>query len=277
MKKILKHAFFLSLLVAVVASCKKDEKKVYFEGGTNPVLSASITSATLPLSFATKDNQALKLTWTNPNYQFNTGISSQDVSYQIEIDTTGANFTSPKRQTIAVSKELSKTFIVSEFNGYLLNQLQLDTSVPHKIELRVKSFLANQSAIQYSNVLKYTVVPYPIPPVVNPPVTGRLFLVGDATQGGWNNPVPTPAQEFTKKDALHFEITVALNGGKEYLFLPLNGDWGHKYACKKKADQSATGGDFGYDFGDNFPGPAASGNYKIEVDFQRGKYTVTKL
>ena len=277
MKKILKHAFFLSLLVAVVASCKKDEKKVYFEGGTNPVLSASITSATLPLSFAAKDNEALKLTWTNPNYQFNTGISSQDVSYQIEIDTTGANFTSPKRQTIAVSKELSKTFIVSEFNGYLLNQLQLDTSVPHKIELRVKSFLANQSAIQYSNVLKYTVVPYPIPPVVNPPVTGRLFLVGDATQGGWNNPVPTPAQEFTKKDALHFEITVALNGGKEYLFLPLNGDWGHKFACKKKADQSATGGDFGYDFGDNFPGPAASGNYKIEVDFQRGKYTVTKL
>ena len=265
------------MLVAVVASCKKDEKKVYFEGGTNPVLSASITSATLPLSFAAKDNEALKLTWTNPNYQFNTGISSQDVSYQIEIDTTGANFTSPKRQTIAVSKELSKTFIVSEFNGYLLNQLQLDTSVPHKIELRVKSFLANQSAIQYSNVLKYTVVPYPIPPVVNPPVTGRLFLVGDATQGGWNNPVPTPAQEFTKKDALHFEITVALNGGKEYLFLPLNGDWGHKFACKKKADQSATGGDFGYDFGDNFPGPAASGNYKIEVDFQRGKYTVTKL
>ena len=277
MKKILKHAFFLSLLVAVVASCKKDEKKVYFEGGTNPVLSASITSATLPLSFAAKDNEALKLTWTNPNNQFNTGISSQDVSYPIEIDTTGANFTSPKRQTIAVSKELSKTFIVSEFNGYLLNQLQLDTSVPHKIELRVKSFLTNQSAIQYSNVLKYTVVPYPIPPVVNPPVTGRLFLVGDATQGGWDNPVPTPAQEFTKKDALHFEITVALNGGKEYLFLPLNGDWGHKFACKKKSDQSATGGDFGYDFGDNFPGPAASGNYKIEVDFQRGKYTVTKL
>lgn len=277
MKKILKQVFFLSLLVAVVASCKKDEKKVYFEGGTSPVLTASVTSATLPLSFAAKDNEALKLTWTNPNYQFNTGVSSQDVSYQIEIDTTGANFTSPKRQTVAVSKELSKTFNVAEFNGYLLNQLQLDTSVPHKIELRVKSFLTNQSAVLYSNVLKYTVVPYPIPPVVNPPVTGRLFLVGDATQGGWDNPVPTPAQEFTKKDALHFEITVALNGGKEYLFLPLNGDWGHKFACKKKADQSASGGDFGFDLGDNFPGPTASGNYKIEVDFQRGKYTVTKM
>ncbi len=277
MKKILKQLFALSLLVAFIASCKKDEHKVYLEGGTNPVLTPSVTSANLPLSFLNKDNEALKLTWTNPNYQFNTGISSQDVSYQIEIDTTGANFTSPKRQTIAVSKELTRTFVVSEFNGYLLNQLQLDTSVSHNIELRVKSFLTNQSAVLYSNVIKYKVVPYPIPPVVAPPSTGKLFLVGDATNGGWNNPVPTPAQEFTKKDALHFELTVALIGGKEYLFLPLNGDWGHKYACKKKADQSPTGGDFGYDFGDNFPGPTASGNYKIEVDFQRGKYAVTKM
>ncbi len=277
MKKILKQLFFLSLLVAVLASCKKDEHKVYFEGGTDPVLQSSITSTTLPLSFLNKDKEALKLNWTNPGYNFNTGTSSQDVSYQIEIDTAGANFSNPKRQTVAVSKELSKTFIVSEFNGYLLNQLQLDTSVPHNIEIRVKSFLTNQSAVLYSNVLKYSVVPYPIPPVVAPPTTGKLYIVGDATVGQWNNPVPAPAQEFTKKDALHFEITLALTGGKEYLFLPLNGDWGHKFACKKKADQSPSGGDFGFDYGDNFPGPAASGNYKIEVDFQRGKYTVTKM
>ncbi|CAN5696361.1 hypothetical protein BH11BAC3_BH11BAC3_24880 [soil metagenome] len=277
MKKIVKQICCLGFMVAMFASCKKDENKVYYEGGTDPVLQASITSTTLPLSFFNKDKEALKLNWTNPGYNFNTGTSSQDVSYQIEIDTTGANFTSSKRQTVAVSKELSKTFLVSEFNGYLLNQLQLDTSVPHNIEIRVKSFLTNQSVVLYSNVLKYTVVPYPIPPVVNPPSTGRLFIVGDATDGQWNNPVPTPTQEFTKKDALHFEITVALTGGKEYLFLPLNGDWGHKFACKKKADQSPSGGDFGFDFGDNFPGPTASGNYKIEVDFQRGKYTVTKM
>ena len=277
MKKIFKSLLFLSFLATVFVSCKKDENKVFFEGGTSPALTSTISSANLPLSFANKDKEAIKLSWTNPNYQFNTGVSSQDVSYQIEIDTAGANFSSPKRQTVAVSKELSRSFTVSEFNGYLLNQLQLDTSVVHNIELRVKSFLTNQSAVLYSNVLKFTVIPYPIPPVVAPPTTGKLFLVGDATNGGWNNPVPVPAQEFTKKDALHFELTTDLIGGKEYLFLPLNGDWGHKYACKKKADQSASGGDFGYDFGDNFPGPAASGKYKIEVDFQRGKYTVTKV
>ncbi len=277
MKNILKQLFFLSLVAALVPSCKKVEHKVYFNGGTPPVLTASVTSPDLPLSFLNRDNEALKLTWTNPNYQFNTGISSQDVSYQIEIDTAGANFTNPKRQTVSVSKDLSRTFLVSEFNGFLLNQLQLDTSVSHNIEIRVKSSLTNQSVALYSNVLKYAAVPYPIPPVVAPPSTGKLFLVGDATDGGWNNPVPVPTQEFTKIDALHFEISVPLTGGKQYLFIPLNGDWGHKFACKKTADQSPDGGDFGFDFTDNFPGPAASGNYKIAVDFQRGKYTVTKL
>jgi len=276
MKNILKQLFFFSLLAVIFASCKKDENKVYFEGGTSPVLSSSVNSPDLPLSYSNKDNEAIKLSWTNPNYQFNTGISSQDVSYQIEIDTAGANFTNPNKQTISVSKDLSRTFLVSEFNGFLLNQLQLDTSVSHNIEIRVKSSLTNQSVTLYSNVLKYAVVPYPIPPVVAPPSTGKLFLVGDATDGGWNNPVPLPSQEFVKIDALHFEITIGLIGGKEYLFIPLNGDWGHKFACKKTADQSPDGGDFGLDLSDNFPGPVASGNYKIEVDFQRGKYTVTK-
>ena len=277
MKKIIQQLFFLSLLIVLFTSCKKDENKVYFEGGTNPVLTTSITTATLPLSFANKDKQAVTLSWTNPNYKMNTGVSSQDVSYQIEIDTTGANFTSSKKQTVAVSKDLNLSFAVSVLNGYLLNQLQLIPAVSHDIEMRVKCFLTNESAVLYSNVVKFKVTPYAIPPVVDAPTTGKLFLVGSATPGAWNNPVPTPSQEFTKKDALHFEITVSLSGGGEYLFLPLNGDWGHKFSCKKTADQSPNGGDFGYDFSDNFSGPAASGNYKIEVDFQRGKYTVTKL
>ena len=212
MKKIVKQLFFLSLLVALFASCKKDENKVYFKGGTSPVLSTSVTSPSLPLSFLNKDNEALKLSWTNPNYQFTTGISSQDVSYQIEIDTTGSNFTSPKKQTVSVSKDLSKSFLVSEFNGFLLNQLQLVPSVSHNIELRLSSFLTNKSALLYSNVLKYTVVPYAIPPVVAPPASQTLYIVGDATPGGWpplsNNP---SIEKFTTVSPTDYIITIPYN------------------------------------------------------------------
>jgi starch-binding outer membrane protein SusE/F len=277
MKNIIKLLLGSFLVAGFLTACKKEENKVYFQGGKAPVLSTSVTGSELPLAYADRDKEAVKLIWTNPDYKFNTGSSSQDVNYQIEIDTAGANFTNSNKQTVSVSKELSKSFGVSEFNGYLLNQLQLKVSQPHEIEIRVKSFLGSDAQLLYSNVLKYTITPYSIPPVVNPPTTGSLFLVGNATDGGWDNPVPIPTQEFIKIDDLHFEITVPLIGGKEYLFIPLNGDWGHKFACKKTSDQSPAGGDFGFDYSSNFPGPAASGTYKIVVDFQRGKYTVTKL
>jgi hypothetical protein len=151
--------------------------------------------------------------------------------------------------------------------------------MPHNLEMRVIAGLGtNNAARLVSNVLKFVVTPYAIPPKVTPPTTGHLYIVGSATAGGWNNPVPVPTQEFTKISETLYEITVPLIGGQEYLFLPLNGDWGHKYSVPSKGVAGLSeGGDFKMDASDNFPGPAASGNYKITVDFQRGKFTVTKV
>lgn len=275
MKNLIKLILIL-VLPAIIWSCKKDENKDYYLGGTAPVLSASVTG-NIPLSYTHAGDPAFTLNWTNPNYQFTTGISSQDVTYLIEIDTTGANFTNPNKQSVSVSKDLSITFTQSQFNDYLLNTLQLNTTSSHNIEIRVTSSLGKNQAMLVSNVMKFTVQPYAIPPKVTPPATGHLYLVGSATAGGWNNPVPVPTQEFTKVSPTLYEITVNLNGGQEYLLLPLNGDWGHKYAVPDKTVAGLNnGGDFKMDASDNIPGPAASGTYKIVVDFQRGKFTVTK-
>ncbi len=277
MKSLFKILILSSLIASALWSCSKDEKKDYFEGGTAPVLTASVTD-NLPLDYAKKDEPAFQLSWTNPDYKFTTGVSSQDVNYLIEIDTAGANFTNPARQTVAISKELSKTFNQGEFNDYLLNQLVLKPGMSHNLEIRVKSTLGSTGAVPLmSNVLPFAVTPYAIPPKVPPPASGQLFIVGSATAGDWNNPVPVPTQQFTQISPTLYEITVALKGGQEYLFLPLNGDWGHKYAVKDNTVSGlADGGDFGYDFSKNFPGPAADGTYKISADFQRGKFTVTK-
>jgi hypothetical protein len=279
MKKILKQLFFLSLLVAVFSSCKKDENKVYYEGGTNPVLTSSVTSPVLPLAFGNKDQVALVLNWTNPDYKMNTGISSQDVSYQVEIDTTGSNFTSNKRQTVAISKELSKSFIVSEFNGFLLNQLQLVPDVSHNIELRLRSSLINSSALLYSNVIKYTVTPYAIPPAVAPPTDGTLWLTGDATTSGYSNPLPSPydvSQKFTKLSNTVYELTVDFKGGGAYKLIQKQGDWSTQFHMITGG--AWDGGDFEKKDSDpGFPGPTAAGKYKVTVDFQRGKYAAVKL
>ena len=276
MKTLLSKLFFICATATLFVACTKDEARDTFQGGTAPVLSASV-AGTIPLSFVDKDKTALTLNWTNPNYQFASGISSQDVSYVIEIDVTGNNFTGAGKQTLSVSKELSISFTQSVFNDYLLNQLQLAPSVAKSIDIRITASLTASLTQLASNVLKFNVTPYAIPPKVNPPASGQLFLVGSATAGGWNNPVPVPSQQFTKISTTVYEITLSLIGGNEYLFLPVNGDWSHKYAVPDKTVGGLnSGGDFGYDKNDNFPGPAVNGTYKIQVDFQRGKFTVTK-
>src|SRR5215471_5762195 len=102
-------------------SCEKEENKVFYEGGTAPVLAAN-KSGTIPLSFASKDQEAVKLSWSNPDYKFTTGVSSQSVTYQMEIDTTGANFTNPQRKVLSISNNLALSISQNDLNDYLLNQ-----------------------------------------------------------------------------------------------------------------------------------------------------------
>jgi len=280
MKYISKILLLSSLLITSLWSCKKDENQVFFTGGTEPVLKSSLASASsLTLTEPDKDLTAFVLSWTNPNYSFTTGVSSQNVSYTIEIDTTGANFTSPKKKEVSLSSDLSKGITIGELNSYAVADLGLKTGMNHNIELRVKSSLAN-AGVLYSNVIKYTINPYLVVKVALPS-SGDLFLVGNASPGGWNNPVPVPSQQFTRLNSCQFELSsLAITGGNEYLLLPENGNWGKKYAI---IDNSIAGVDVTGTFqyytsgGSNFKAPAASGNYKFEINFATAKYKVTKL
>jgi hypothetical protein len=143
--------------------------------------------------------------------------------------------------------------------------------------MRVISSLSNNNGALASNVLKFTITPFAIPPAVTPPASGKLFIVGNATPGGWNNPVPEPAQEFTKISNTLFEISLNLNPGLSYLFLPVNGSWAAKYGgFGANNSNNVNGGDF-REGGSDLLSPSTSGMHKIVVDFQRGKFTVTKL
>ena len=289
MKNILKILSFTFTLIIILISCKKDEHQIFYEGGTPPALTASRTG-TIPLSFTNSAQEAIKLSWTNPEYKFTTGINSQDVNYLIEVDTTGANFTNPKRQTISISKDLTKSFTVAEFNDFLLNQLQLDSLSAHNLEIRVTSSVGGSIPLN-SNVLKFTgVKPYAIPPKVTPPGTppnytdGKLYITGSATPASWmaGGDPENLNQRFTRISRTLYVInSLALTGGQSYLFVPIYGDWGHKYGgVGANNTNNVDGDDFKYDTpggAGDLKAPAVSGNYKIEVDFQRGKFTLTKL
>jgi hypothetical protein len=110
MKNIFRYVLPALTLAIVFASCKKDEKRVVFEGGTAPVLTASAAGPFVLLQ-PERDKPAVTLKWTNPDYKFNTGVSSQDVTYTLQIDTAGSNFTlNPNKQEVAIANDLSVSY-----------------------------------------------------------------------------------------------------------------------------------------------------------------------
>jgi len=272
-----------------LASCQKEGTNVTFKGGTAPVLTASLTDS-IPLSNATKNDQAISFSWTNPNYQFSNGISSLNVTYNLEFDTAGANFTSPNMRTVQISPDLQTSFTVDALNSLIANGLLLAVGQPHSLQVRVVAVIAPYTSGSpnigslVSNVMSYTVTPYSPPPVVDPPSSGTLFMVGgDPAIGAWSNPVPL-SQQFTAVSSTDFQLTIQLSGGDpsnsnasdQYLLLPVNGSWSHKYACANTANEPFSGGTFGLDQSSNFPGPTAAGKYLFDVNFQTGIITVTK-
>lgn len=272
MKTILKISLFLLI---GFAACKKVENKIYLESSTAPVFTASTT--TVRLEPGEEANVALVLRWTNPDYKFTSGPSALDVSYLLEIDTVGANFKSAAKYSATISKDLVKSFTVFELNGILGNtlQLQLDPRRNYNLEARITAS-ANGSAKLVSNKISFTARPFPPPPKVATPFANELFIVGGATPGGWNNPVPAPAQKFTRISSTKYEIVVNLTADY-YLLLPQNGSWNNKYAVADNGIPGlGNGGDFGYNLSKDIPAPSTPGTYKLTFDFQLGKFTAVK-
>jgi starch-binding outer membrane protein SusE/F len=269
MKSIYKLIFLTAGILFLYSSCKKVEDLPFYNNGTAPVLSSSVTSIA-PL--VTDSNKAVvTFSWTSPNY----ATDSSRQKFVIEIDSSGRNFS--KAYTYVVTKELSKTFLAKEINSILLG-FGFAFNTEYDVDVRLTSSYANNNEQYHSNVLKLKVKAYVTPPKVVPPASNKLFLVGNASAGGWNNPVPSPAQQFTRTDSVTYEGTFFINGGNQYVFLPVNGDWNHKFnVADATVAGLANGGVFGADQGNaNIPGPAVSGMYDIKVDFQRGLFTVTK-
>jgi hypothetical protein len=267
MKSIRNFILLAAGITFLLTACDKVGDLPSYGTGTTPVLSTSAaTVAPLP---ADSNNTALTLSWTFPKY----ANDSATTKYTIEIDSTGKNFA--RASTKIVSGSLNTPFKAKELNAILLSY-GYAFNVPVDMDVRVISSYANNNERLISNVLKIRMTPYKIPPKIALPTTLKLFIVGDATAGGWTNPVPVPSQELARLDETTWGGVFQLTGGKQYLLLPLNGDWGNKFSVANNSVAGlSAGGDFGFNLSDNFPGPATTGLYKIIVDFQQGKFTVS--
>ena len=264
-------------LLLAISSCKKQETIDYYEGGTAPALKAS--TSTVTLEPGQEANTALALNWTNPDYKFTTGPSSMDVTYTLELDTMGANFSSSKKYTTVVANDLTKNFTVAELNGILGNTmlLQLNPRRDYTMQMRVVASIGSSVKLP-SNVVTFTTKPFAPPPKVAPPTNETLWATGDAFASGWQNPLTAPydaSQQFTKVSTTLYEATVTMTGGGGYKLIQVNGDWGTQYHM---TTGTWDGGQFEKKDSDpQVPGAPSAGQYKITVNFQLGTYTVVKL
>ena len=268
MKSLLNKLVLICMVSVTILSCKKEEVKEIYSGGTAPALTSTV--ATLDLHSSDSLTTVIKFNWTDPKYKFSS-TSAPNVTYTLQIDSAGKNFVNPQIFTLVNLSE--KSFTGKAFNALLFNMGFTDSLKNYSLDVRIRASLYVTSTLLISNTIKITASPYPIDPVPLYPVPAKLFIVGDATGGGWNNPVPAPGQQFTKVNSYTFGIVTQLTGGAHYLFLPVNGDWGHKYAAANGT--VVTDGAFSVDAGSDIPAPATTGMYKIIVNFVTGKYTVT--
>ncbi len=265
--KHLNKFWLLALALLILIACEKKEALPFFKNGDAPALTS--TTATLAPPVSDSDKVVLTLNWTDPEF----ATATQKTKYIVQIDSSGRNFS--KAVTMELVDSLSQSFRAKDLNNILLGW-GFEYNKAYDIDFRVLSRYANNNDQKVSNTLKINIKTYKIPPKVAVPSTGKLYIVGDATAGGWTNPVPTPTQELTKIDSVTYGGIFNLIGGKQYLILPLNGDWNFKYSVASNIVPGlASGGDFGANLSDNFPGPATSGLYKIVINFQSGKFTVT--
>jgi hypothetical protein len=275
MKKIIQSLIYLSIAMVFFASCEKDEARDTFVSGTNPVFTASVTD-NIELDFNTENEKAVTFNWTNPNYYFASGVSSQNVAYTIEIDTAGANFNGKNKLSVSVSQDLTKTYTQKEFN-ILISDLKVKTGRVAELEMRVIASLGNTLTNRTSNKLTFEVVPYAPPPKVPVPTAGTLWVTGNAFASGWANPLPSPfdvSQKFTKVSDTQYELVVDMLSTGNYKLIQEQGVWGTQY--RPLAGDANSGTFERRDADPGFVAPAVAGKYKLVFDFQAGTYTVTK-
>lgn len=272
MKKIIKYLFSAFLLATAFTSCKKDENKIFFNGGTAPVLTASATGPFV-LDILHKNDNLMTFAWTNPDYQFTTGLSSQDVYYTLQVDSVGKHFSSSTLAEIAITNDLAKTLTVGELNTKIL-ALGIIENTTGTVEIRLKSNLSTGIGVLYSNSVQLTVTPYLD---VVWPVPANLYITGSATPASWQCGCGEPellSQKFTKVSSSKFELTIALNGNNSYLFIPVYGSWAAKYGGLGANNTNNVNGDNFKPGGGDMLAPPATRLYKITVDFKTGKFKV---
>ena len=216
------------------------------------VLTASATTVTGTL--ATGSQHALDFNW-NASFVGYPGT----VTYSLQYDSAGKNFSSPQEMVIGNSL-YSRAMTQAEMNETALDEGVAGGS-PGKIEYRIKATTA-QGAVAYSNAVSVTVNTY-VPLL-------RFYMPGgyQAATGNGNDWDPNTAPEFIRDlraGALNKLYYM-------YIYLPAGAEFKVTQGRSWDINYGGTGGNLVQN-GANFSVPAA-GVYRISIDVDNMKYDI---
>jgi len=160
------------LLLFMVASCSEDYMQLN-KGET--ALAIKTDKSELTLAITSPSATALTLTWTSGT---NKGTNCA-ISYVLQIDKVGNNFAN------CISKEMGRNVYKLECTNEYLNDLLLDSfniapNTKANVEARIIAIPTNEIASeQTSEPVALTISTYK-------PVSKTLYIIGDATPGGWS-------------------------------------------------------------------------------------------
>jgi hypothetical protein len=169
----------LGLLVLCFAfpSCKKELNLPHGTVTATPKLTASVDTLVLAQEDSTK--AAVTISWSAAGVQSTTG----KVVYLLQFDKKGNNFASPL--SIRLSADTTKmAYTVKQLNT-LLVAYPINTPIP--FEVRVVTATSDGAITPViSNAVNLTITTYADVPF------NKLWLIGDATPGGWGLGTLTP-------------------------------------------------------------------------------------
>ena len=256
MKSWLNRTFLFFIAALTLASCEKDEEKVFVQAGTAPVLSANKTSVVLTEAQAKSD--ALTISWTPSDFGYQAAVN-----YTLQLDMKGNSFKTPV--VVNLGSKSPKKFTVEEFNS-LLNRLPITAFRENQIEARLVASVSPKVSSVASNVMTVTATPY-----LKEPPYKTLYLVGGATEFGWDNTKATPMFR-SKQDVFVYTFTGYFKADI-FKFLGEQGKWAPMWGKgpnntlvfrEKESDPDPA----------SFEIPAA-GYYTVVADLRNMTYSIT--
>ncbi len=186
--------FFLA--AAALTACVDDDYMETDKGHNELALSANRTE--IVLDEQQHADNALELTWTTGT---NYGTGNR-IAYTLELAQAGTDFAAPHAVVQDAVQQYAWTATVEDLNNLLRDHLGATGSQTLSLEARVTASVAGQERTQVAQTA-FSVTPYE-------PLTTTLYLIGDATPGGWDN---NAATEMTRTDNGRFTWTGALQAG----------------------------------------------------------------